>query len=230
MGTTVTRAMILAAGRGERLRPFTDHIPKPLLEVAGKPLIVRHLESLAAAGIRDVIINVGHLGDVLMQALGTDWHGVGIRYSDERDGRLETGGALVRALPLLGDAPFLLVNGDICTDFPWSRLCQPSASRGHLVLVPNPAQHPHGDFALRGGLVALTGEERHTYAGIARLDPALFRDFPEQSAPLAPWLRRWIAAGLLEGTLYRGRWTDVGTVERLLTARRECAEAAGRGL
>lgn len=109
MGTTVTRAMILAAGRGERLRPFTDHIPKPLLEVAGKPLIVRHLESLAAAGIRDVIINVGHLGDVLMQALGTDWHGVGIRYSDERDGRLETGGALVRALPLLGDAQSLTI-------------------------------------------------------------------------------------------------------------------------
>ncbi|MDD5003829.1 MAG: nucleotidyltransferase family protein, partial [Acidithiobacillus sp.] len=201
MAAPVTRAMILAAGRGERLRPLTDHVPKPLLEVAGKPLIVRHLESLLVAGIQDVIINVGYLGDAIMQALGADWQGLRIHYSDERGGRLETGGAIVRALPLLGDAPFLLVNGDICTDFPWARLRQPSSARAHLVLVPNPVQHPQGDFALSASMVALAGEERHTYAGIARLDPELFREFPEQPAPLAPWLRRWIAAGLGGGRL-----------------------------
>jgi MurNAc alpha-1-phosphate uridylyltransferase len=219
--------MILAAGRGERLRPLTDHVPKPLLEVAGKPLIVRHLESLLVAGIQDVIINVGYLGDAIMQALGADWQGLRIHYSDERGGRLETGGAIVRALPLLGDAPFLLVNGDICTDFPWARLRQPSSARAHLVLVPNPVQHPQGDFALSASMVALAGEERHTYAGIARLDPELFREFPEQSAPLAPWLRRWIAAGLVEGSLYQGKWTDVGTLERLRIAERDCAEVPG---
>ena len=224
MAAPVTRAMILAAGRGERLRPLTDHVPKPLLEVAGKPLIVRHLESLLVAGIRDVIINVGYLGDAIMQALGADWQGLRIHYSDERGGRLETGGAIVRALPLLGDAPFLLVNGDICTDFPWARLCQPSSTRAHLVLVPNPVQHPQGDFALSASMVALAGEERHTYAGIARLDPGLFREFSEQPAPLAPWLRRWIAAGLVEGSLYQGKWTDVGTPERLRIAERDCAE------
>ena len=226
MATPVTRAMILAAGRGERLRPLTDHVPKPLLEVAGKPLIVRHLDSLAAAGIRDVVINVGHLGDAIMQALGQNWQGLRITYSDERAARLETGGALVRALPLLGHCPFLLVNGDICTDFPWAQLCQPSLARVHLVLVPNPMQHPQGDFALSAGMVALTGEERHTYAGIARLDPELLRGFPEQSAPLAPWLRQWVAAGVVEGTLYQGKWTDVGTPDRLWAARRDCAEAA----
>lgn len=227
MAAPVTRAMILAAGRGERLRPLTDHVPKPLLEVAGKPLIVRHLESLLVAGIQDVIINVSYLGDAIMQALGADWQGLRIHYSDERGGRLDTGGAIVRALPLLGDAPFLLVNGDICTDFPWTRLRQPSSARAHLVLVPNPVQHPQGDFALSAGVVALAGEERHTYAGIARLDPALFREFPEQPAPLAPWLRRWIAAGLVEGSLYQGKWTDVGTPERLRIAERDCAEAPG---
>ncbi len=114
----MTRAMILAAGRGERLRPYTDHLPKPLLEVGGKPLIVRHLESLAAAGVCEVIINIGHLGDLIVEKLGYNWQGVRIIYSDERSGRLETGGALIRALPQLGGAPFLLVNGDICTDFP----------------------------------------------------------------------------------------------------------------
>ena len=227
MAAPVTRAMILAAGRGERLRPLTDHVPKPLLEVAGKPLIVRHLESLLVAGIQDVIINVSYLGDAIMQALGADWQGLRIHYSDERGGRLETGGAIVRALPLLGDAPFLLVNGDICTDFPWARLRQPSSARAHLVLVPNPVQHPQGDFALSASMVALAGEERHTYAGIARLDPGLFREFPEQSAPLAPWLRRWIAAGLVEGSLYQGKWTDVGTPERLRIAERDCAEVPG---
>ncbi len=229
MAIAVTRAMILAAGRGERLRPLTDHVPKPLLEVAGKSLIARHLESLAAAGIRDVVINIGHLGDAIMRALGPDWQGLRIHYSDERAGRLETGGALVRALPLLGNSPFLLVNGDICTDFPWAQICQPSPARAHLVLVPNPVQHPQGDFALSAGMVALAGEERHTYAGIARLDPELFRDFPEQSAPLAPWLRQWIAAGLVEGNLYQGKWIDVGTPERLSAARRDCA-ATSHGL
>ncbi len=218
----MTRAMILAAGRGERLRPYTDHLPKPLLEVGGKPLIVRHLESLAAAGIREVVINIGHLGDLIVEKLGYNWQGVRIIYSDERSGRLETGGALIRALPQLGNTPFLLVNGDICTDFPWNVLLQVSPAAVHLVLVPNPPHHPAGDFALNAGMVALQGEERHTYAGIARIDPALLRDYPEQSAPLAPWLRQWIAAGVVEGTLYQGIWTDVGTPERWQVAQEIC--------
>lgn len=222
----MTRAMILAAGRGERLRPYTDQIPKPLLEVGGKALIVRHLESLAAVGVREVVINIGHLGDQVVAALGKDWQGLRIQYSDERDGRLETGGALIRALPLLGDAPFFLVNGDICTDFPWSILSAPSRHPAHLILVPNPAQHPDGDFALAAGIVALEGEERHTYAGIARIAPELLRDYPEQPAPLAPWLRQWIAAGAVEGTLYRGLWTDVGTPERWRAAQTRCVEGA----
>lgn len=220
----MNRAMILAAGRGERLRPFTDHLPKPLLEVGGKALIVRHLESLAAAGIREVIINIGHLGDLIVATLGNHWQGLRIVYSDERSGRLETGGALIRALPYLGDAPFLLVNGDICTDFSWSELVQQSGAAVHLVLVPNPPHHPQGDFALHQGMVALQGEQRHTYSGIARIDPAMLRGYPEQSAPLAPWLRQWIAAGVVEGTLYQGLWTDVGTPERLQAARLNCAE------
>ncbi|WP_414040422.1 nucleotidyltransferase family protein [Acidithiobacillus sp. M4-SHS-6] len=218
----MTRAMILAAGRGERLRPYTDHLPKPLLEVAGKRLIVRHLESLAAAGIREVVINIGHLGDRIVESLGHEWHGLRIIYSDERSGRLETGGALIRALPYLGSAPFLLVNGDICTDFPWDLLMQESRASVHLVLVPNPAHHPAGDFALHAGVVALQGEERHTYAGIARIDPALLQAYPEQSAPLAPWLRQWIAEGIVAGTLYRGIWTDVGTPERWQLAQEIC--------
>lgn len=218
----MTRAMILAAGRGERLRPYTDHLPKPLLEVGGKALIVRHLESLAAAGVREVIINIGHLGDLIVDRLGHQWQGVRIVYSDERSGRLETGGALIRALPHLGEAPFLLINGDICTDFPWKTLLQASLASAYLVLVPNPSHHPAGDFALNAGMVVLQGEERHTYSGIARIDPALLRGYREQSAPLAPWLRQWIAAGVVEGTLYQGIWTDVGTPERWQVAQKIC--------
>ncbi|MBN2679078.1 MAG: nucleotidyltransferase family protein [Acidithiobacillaceae bacterium] len=222
MAGGMMRAMILAAGRGERLRPYTDHLPKPLLEVGGKPLIVRHLESLAAAGIREVVINIGHLGDQIVARLGHDWQGVKIIYSDERAGRLETGGALIRALPYLGKAPFLLVNGDICTDFPWNLLLRENAASAHLVLVPNPAEHPAGDFALNAGVVALQGEERHTYAGIARIDPALLQAYPELSAPLAPWLRQWITEGFVAGTLYQGIWTDVGTPERWQLAQETC--------
>ncbi|MBU2737773.1 nucleotidyltransferase family protein [Acidithiobacillus sp. ATCC 19703] len=222
MAGAMTRAMILAAGRGERLRPYTDHLPKPLLEVGGKPLIVRHLESLAAAGVREVIINIGYLGDLIVERLGHQWQGLRIVYSDERSGRLETGGALIRALPQLGDAPFLLVNGDICTDFPWDFLLQAPLASVCLVLVPNPPHHPAGDFALNAGMVALQGEERHTYAGIARINPALLRGYPEQSAPLAPWLRQWIAAGVVEGALYQGIWNDVGTPERWQVAQETC--------
>jgi len=183
---------------------------------------VRHLESLAAAGVCEVIINIGHLGDLIVEKLGYNWQGVRIIYSDERSGRLETGGALIRALPQLGSGPFLLVNGDICTDFPLNVLLQVSPAAVYLVLVPNPPHHPAGDFALNAGMVALQGEERHTYAGIARIDPALLRGYPERSAPLAPWLRQWIAAGVVEGTLYQGIWTDVGTPERWQVAQEIC--------
>ena len=212
-------AMILAAGRGERLRPLTDRTPKPLLEVGGKALIIHHLEALAAAGIREVVINIGYLGDAIMAALGERHGACHIHYSDERDGILETGGAIVHALPLLGDGPFLLVNADIFTDFPWATLLQGDDRPAHLVLVPNPPQHQQGDFALSGARVALDAEHRHTYAGIARLHTDLFRPYPALRAPLAPWLRQWIAAGQVSGSLYRGMWLDVGTTERLQAAR-----------
>lgn len=216
--------MILAAGRGERLRPLTDCTPKPLLEVGGKALIIHHLEALAAAGIREVVINIGYLGDAIMAALGERHGPCRIRYSDERGGILETGGAIVHALPLLGDGHFLLVNADIFTDFPWATLLQGDDRPAHLVLVPNPPQHQQGDFALRGGRVALDAEHRHTYAGIARLHTDLFRPYPALRAPLAPWLRQWIAAGQVSGSLYRGTWLDVGTTERLQAARARYTE------
>jgi MurNAc alpha-1-phosphate uridylyltransferase len=224
VGANAMRAMILAAGRGERLRPLTDCTPKPLLEVGGKALIIHHLEALAAAGIREVVINIGYLGDAIMATLGERHGPCRIRYSDERGGILETGGAIVHALPLLGDGPFLLVNADIFTDFPRATLLHRDDRPAHLVLVPNPPQHPQGDFALRGGRVALDVEHRHTYAGIARLHTDLFRPYPALRAPLAPWLRQWIAAGQVSGSLYRGMWLDVGTMERLQTARARYTE------
>jgi MurNAc alpha-1-phosphate uridylyltransferase len=209
------KAMILAAGRGERMRPLTDHTPKPLLEAGGKPLIVHHIERLAAAGFREIVINHAHLGDQIEAALGDGacW-GVHIRYSPEGKA-LETGGGIFRALPLLGPAPFLVVNGDIWTDLDLSRLHLRDGLLAHLVLVENPTHHPKGDFALAQRVVLSQGEPRYTFSGIGIYRPDLFRDCQPGAFPLAPLLRRAMDLGLVSGELYSGHWSDVGTPARL---------------
>ena len=210
------KAMLLAAGRGERLRPLTDRQPKPLLLVRGKPLIVWHLEALARAGIAEVVINLSWLGEQLRARLGSgsDW-GLHIEYSDEGPEPLETGGGIFRALPLLGPAPFLLVNGDVFTGYDLRRLVPEPGAQAHLVVVPNPAHHPQGDFALEQGLLSLSGTPRYTYAGIGLFTPKLFEGCRDGKFPLLPLLHRAIGAGQLRGELYSGPWVDVGSPERL---------------
>lgn len=214
------RVMLLAAGRGERMRPLTDACPKPLLPVAGKPLIQWHLERLAAAGFTEVVINLSWLGEQIAAALGDgSRHGVHIAYSREPWPALETGGGIFNALPLLGNAPFLLVNGDVFTDVDFARLELAPGDLGQLVLVSNPAHHPRGDFWLdaAGRIVAEPGEApaRLTYSGIAVLSPALFAGAAPGRFPLLPWLERARAAGRLGGERHAGRWLDIGTPERL---------------
>jgi N-acetyl-alpha-D-muramate 1-phosphate uridylyltransferase len=215
------KAMILAAGRGERMRPLTDHTPKPLLPVAGRPLIVHHLQALRAAGITDLVINTGHLGEQLPAALGDghDW-GVRIAWSPEPPDALETGGGIFQALPLLGAEPFLVVNGDIWTDYPFGRLPMAPAGLAHLVLVDNPSHHPAGDFALAAdGRVAETGAARLTFSGISVLRPELFADCAPGRFPLGPLLRRAMAAGQVTGEHYSGEWRDIGAPQRLAELR-----------
>lgn len=208
------KAMILAAGLGTRMRPLTHHTPKPLLPVADKPLIVWHLERLAAAGFRDIVINHAWLGDQIEEALGNgERYGVSIRYSAEPE-PLETAGGIQRALPLLGQAPFLLVNGDIWTDYPFAQLREHRPAAAHLVLVDNPPQHPQGDFGLSGGLIT-EAEPRLTYAGLAVFNPAMFAGVKPGAAPLRPLLDQAITRSELTGEHYRGRWVDVGTPQRL---------------
>jgi MurNAc alpha-1-phosphate uridylyltransferase len=216
--------MLLAAGRGERMRPLTDHCPKPLLEVGGKPLIVWHLEALAAAGLRDVVINLSWLGAQIRAALGDGArHGVRLAYSEEGEPPLETGGGIQRALPLLGPGPFLLVNGDVFADVDFRALRLPAGSLAHLVLVPNPDHHPRGDFHLQDGRITATAGERLTYAGIAVVDPALLEGAGSGRFPLLPWLQRAREAGRLTGQRHDGYWLDVGTPERLEALARRLA-------
>jgi len=209
------KAMILAAGRGERMRPLTDLTPKPLLEVCGKPLIVHHIERLAAAGCREIVINHAHLGTQIEDALGDGslW-GLSIRYSAEGTA-LETGGGIYKALPLLAPEPFLVLNGDIWADLDLSRLRLADGLLAHLVLVDNPPHHPNGDFALRNGQVLNQGEARYTFSGIAVYHPDLFRNCPPGAFPLAPLLRRATPRGLVSGEHHSGSWFDIGTPERL---------------
>jgi N-acetyl-alpha-D-muramate 1-phosphate uridylyltransferase len=214
------KALVLAAGRGERMRPFTDTVPKPLLTVAGRPLIAYHLEALARAGVRDVVINLAWLGDRLRAALGDGArYGVRIRYSDEGTEALESGGGIFRALPLLGPGAFFVVNGDTWTDFDFRQLTLDPDVDGdalaRLVLVENPAHHPQGDFGLVGDVVVERATERLTYAGIGIYRPELFAGSQGGKFPLRPLLQRAIAAGSLRGELYRGEWWDVGSPERL---------------
>lgn len=209
------KAMILAAGRGERMRPLTDERPKPLLQAGGRPLIDRHLEALAAAGFPEVIINLAWLGDAIRAHVGdgSAW-GLRVRYSDEGERGLETAGGIVRALPLLGDEPFVVVNGDIFTDYPFAHLVPPDGL-AHLVLVDNPPQHADGDFSLDDGRVRESGSERLTFAGVGVYRPELFTGQPDGTAPLGPVLRAAMARDQVSGEHYRGVWHDIGTPERL---------------
>lgn len=214
------KAMILAAGRGQRLAPLTDTLPKPLVEVAGVTLIERHVLRLAAAGMRELVINVSHLGHLIEAHLGDGGRlGVSIRYSREPDGPLETGGGIARALPLLGDAPFVLVNADVWTDFAFD--FQPRrADPAHLVLIPNPVHHPRGDFSLAGDRARRDEPRTHTYAGLGVFTPGLFAGRGDGPFPLAPLLFELGAAGRLGAEVHAGRWFDIGTHERLAEARR----------
>jgi len=237
------KVMLLAAGRGERMRPLTDHTPKPLLEVGGKPLIVWHIEKLVNANIVELVINHAHLGAQIEAALGDGRQfGVRIQYSHEASA-LETAGGIANALPLLGDEPFAVINSDIYCDYDFAHLAehaaalQASGDAAHLVLVDNPKHHPNGDFALNGRRIVpqpplaplvrggscsspdkgrLGGVEVLTFSGIGIYQPSLFKDIPRGSiAPLAPLLRAQIALGKVSGEHYQGFWVDVGTPQRL---------------
>lgn len=210
------RAMILAAGRGERMRPLTDHTPKPLLMAGGKPLIVWHIERLAAAGITELVINHAHLGQQIEAALGDgrQWQ-VTIRYSAEGTA-LETAGGIAYALPLLGDAPFLVVNGDVFTDIDYASLALPTGKLAHLVMVDNPPQHAAGDFALENGLVLESAVDRLTFSGVGVYHPSLFDSVQHgQAAKLAPLLKAAMQQQRVTGQHHHGLWHDIGTPERL---------------
>lgn len=210
------KAMILAAGRGERMRPLTDHTPKPLLRVGGKPLIAWHLERLAAAGFKEIVINHAHLGAQIEEALGdgSAW-GLRIQYSPEKTA-LETAGGIANAMPLLGDAPFLVVNGDVFTDIDFGVLELAAPDLAHLVMVDNPPQHAAGDFALRNGRIAAEGSEKLTFSGVGIYHPRLFASItPGEAAKLAPLLKAAMTQGLVGGSHHLGVWHDIGTSERL---------------
>jgi N-acetyl-alpha-D-muramate 1-phosphate uridylyltransferase len=213
---SIERAMLLAAGRGERMRPLTDTVPKPLLTVRGKPLIVWHLERLSRLGVKQVVINLAWLGDQIRAALGDGqrWQ-LQIHYSDEGDAALETGGGIFQALPWLGSQPFLVVNADVFSDLDFGVLRIAPEALAHLVLVANPMHHPHGDFALVNGLVQQDGGARWTYSGIGLYRPELFAGCSAGRFPLLPLLRRAIASRRLHGQVFEGAWNDVGSVERL---------------
>lgn len=205
--------MILAAGRGERLRPLTDRTPKPLIEVAGKPLIVHHLQALCRAGISRVVINVSWLGQQIRERLGDGSEfKLEIRYSEEKEA-LETAGGIVQALPMLGER-FLVINADIFTDYDFG-LLRSANSQAHLVLVPNPEHNPQGDFSLEDSNVGNDGPSRYTFSGIAQYHRTFFsRQVPGKRA-LAPLLRAGAERGIVSGELLAGHWSDVGTQERL---------------
>lgn len=229
------KAMILAAGRGERMRPLTDRVPKPLLPVGGRPLITHLIERLASAGLTDLVVNVSHLAAQVELELGDGArHGVRIAYSREEQA-LETGGGIAYALPLLGEAPFVVVNSDIYSDYDFTRILPVAATLAagknvaHLVLVDNPPHHPQGDFHLEGDRVKVDGPSpRLTFSGIGAYAPALFASVPRgEKRQLAALLRPAMAQGRVSGEHHCGRWTDVGTPQRL--GELEAALAGGRG-
>jgi MurNAc alpha-1-phosphate uridylyltransferase len=208
--------MILAAGRGERLRPMTDTIPKPLLRVRGQPLIERHVVGLVRAGIKRIVINLAWLGSQISEYLGDGArYGATIIYSEEQPRALETAGGIFRALPHLGPGPFAVVNGDIYTNFPFETLELASDQDAHLVLVPNPPEHPQGDFGLEQGLALSAAASQYTFSGIAMYRCAFFAGCTDGVFPLKPLLLRSMAANRCSAQLYAGVWEDVGTPERL---------------
>ena len=214
--------MILAAGRGERLRPLTDHTPKPLLPIAGAPLIEHQVRWLAVAGIRDIVINLHHLGDAIATALG-DGNQLGVRIAYSREETLlETGGGILRALPLLGSDPFVILNGDVWTDYPFAHLLQQPLGDdlAHLVLTATPAHRSDGDFGLLGDRVTRRADRPYTYCGISLLSPALFDDAPQRPFSLRELLFDAIAEGRIRGERWTGRWIDIGTPDQLAAVRR----------
>ncbi len=219
------KAMILAAGRGERLRPLTDELPKPLIKVAGKSLIEYHIENLADAGFKEVIINTAWLAHKIHQQLGDgSKYSVSITYSDEGEA-LETAGGIINAFPLLGDDAFLVVNGDIWCDFDFSTLPELTADiQAHLVLVKNPPHNLKGDFALQDKLIKNTGESMATYSGIGIFNPVFFAAQKKGISPLAPIIREKCEQDLVSGQYHAGRWTDVGSLERLQQLEAQLAE------
>ena len=208
--------MILAAGRGERLRPITEEIPKALVEVQGRTLLERHLDNIRAAGIETVIINLGWLGERIAELVGSGQsYGLNVAYSPEGDDILETGGGIHRALPLLGKDPFLVVNADVFTDMPLPPAEMGKKDAGHLVLVPTPAHKERGDFELEDGRVVDSDNPALTFSGVAVYRPEFFASCEAGRFPLAPMLKAAARAGQLGGSLYEGLWEDVGTPERL---------------
>lgn len=211
------KAMILAAGRGERMRPLTDRTPKPLLPVAGKAIIEHTINQLISAGFHDIIINHAHLGQQIEDRLGDgQQYGARIQYSPEGEQALETAGGIVNALSLLGDEVFLVVNGDIVTDFPFAELINLTVDLAHLVLVNNPEHHLQGDFGLDNtGKVIENCTEKLTFSGIGLYRPELFSNIPAGSSKLGPLLRKAIANQRVTGQHFAGFWMDIGTPERL---------------
>jgi len=210
------KAMILAAGLGTRMKPLTDTTPKPLLKVGGMPLIVWHIERLAHDGIKDIVINVAHLGNKMMDELGdgSNW-GVNISYSDEQEeGCLESAGGIIKAMPLLGDETFLVVNGDIFTDYEFQEHRKLAEGvLAHLVLIPNPEHNPNGDFALDGNKVL--DNKQYTFSGIGYYSPKLFEGIPYGKSSTIPLLRAAMKEGKVTGELFEGEWLDIGTPQRL---------------
>ncbi len=211
------KAMILAAGRGERMRPLTDKAPKPLLQAGGKPIIQHTIEQLVSAGFSEIVINIAHLGKQIKDTLGTGRQfGASIAYSDEGDIGLETAGGIINALPLLGDAPFLVVNGDIANNYDFTQLHNKAIDLAHLVLIPNPEHHPEGDFHLSDdGLINAQGKPTLTFSGIGLYSPKLFDNTAPGKTKLAPILRLAMAQNRVTGEQFNGFWMDIGTPQRL---------------
>lgn len=223
------KVMILAAGRGERLRPLTDHTPKPLLPVADRAMIEYTIDSLVSAGFRDIVINLSHLGDKIRDHLGDGTQfGANIYYSDEGDSALETAGGIQKALPLLGDQAFIVINGDIATDFDYASLSDIKVKLAHLILIPNPEHHERGDFGLNNGIVDQHSSERYTFSGIGIYHPDLFKHCEPGKSRLADLLRQVMDSGQVSGTLFTGFWMDVGTPERLQTLNNHYQQHRGK--
>jgi MurNAc alpha-1-phosphate uridylyltransferase len=209
------KAMILAAGRGERLRPLTDQCPKPLLPIGGKPIIEHTIQALVSNGITDIIINVSYKGNLIQQALGDGKQlGANLSYSDEGLEALETAGGILRALPFFEEQPFLVVNGDIYTDYPYAQLLNRSVNTAYLVLVPNPQHHPLGDFGLNADLVSDQVDQLLTFSGIGIYNANLFEGLQDGRHPLGPLLREAIQNTDVRGERYDGIWMDIGNVQR----------------